>query len=383
MSNQQFAVDNWFSNAKQSQQLESTQEKLVKAQAEIQALTIEIENLRTQQSSSQALEKSIINLREQLKTQSGMQSIPITLIKPNPNQPRQTFLPESIEVMSLSLAKEGQLNPVILIDKENGDYLLLDGERRWRGAKKINWQSLNAVIIQSSQDLHRKALLTSLHREDLNPLDKAEAILFQIATKTSVDSQEIPRILSTTIRRFNKRKQISQLTNLLSEHSDEQQQQLANLELNQQEQSILAIILDLQLNPASIDANIFPMLSLSKDLKEAIRIQGLKGSHSMALQTLNAKNLGLSTQKSNSIRQQATQKVIDENLSAAQTRKLVKEIRAKYTPPSNVNKTVKQVSSQIQKLTRETLTTTDSEQLQQLRKILESKLVEIKEILQT
>ncbi len=383
MSNRQFAVDNWFSNAKQSQQLESTQSELAKAQAEIQALTIQIENLRSEQFSSQELEQSIVHLREQLETQSGMQSIPIEIIKPNPNQPRQTFLPESIEAMSLSLDKEGQLNPVILIETENDYYLLLDGERRWRGAKRLNWQFLNAVIIQSPQDLHRKALLTSLHREDLNPLDKAEAILFQIASQTSVDSQEIPRILSTTIRRFNKKKQIFQLTNLLPEHNKQQQKQLEELELNSQEQSILAVLLDLQLNPASIDANIFPMLSLSKDLKQAIRLRGLKGSHAMALQTLNAKNLGLSTQKSTSIREQATQQVLTEHLSATQTRKLVKEIRAKYKGDSTPNKTVKQITSVLQKLTRQTIGTTSDEQLKQLKNLLESKLVEIEEILQT
>ena len=123
------------------------------------------------------------------------------------------------------------------------------------------------------------------------------------------------------------------------------------------------------------------MLSLSKDLKQAIREKGLNGSQAMALQTLNPKNLGLSSQESNKIRKKTTQQVLKDNLSASQTRKLVKEIRDKYQQVPKFNRTIKTVVSQIQKLTPETLTETESEQLKQLKSLLESKLAEIEEIL--
>ncbi len=381
MTRQQFQVDNWFSGAKQSQQLESTQEELSKAQTKIQTLTEEIEKLRDSQTHSETLEESIVHLRTELEKQSGKNLIPIDLIKPNPEQPRKTILPESIEAMAVSLNKEGQLSPVILIETINHDYLIFDGERRWRGGKKNNWQYLESVIIKKPEDLHRKALLTSLHREDLNSLDKAEALIFEIISKTSIKEQDIPRILARTIRRFNKKKEISQITELLSSDYHECEIRLAKLELKAEEKAILLVLLDLQLNPASIDANIFPMLSLWKDLKQAIREKGLNGSQAMALQTLNPKNLGLSPQESNKIRKQATQQVFRDNLSASQTRKLVKEIRDKYQQVPNSNRTIKTVVSQIQKLTPETLTTTESEQLKQLKSLLESKLAEIEELL--
>ncbi|CCQ59038.1 chromosome partitioning protein, ParB family [Crocosphaera watsonii WH 0005] len=101
----------------------------------------------------------------------------------------------------------------------------------------------------------------------------------------------------------------------------------------------------------------------------------------MALQTLNPKNLGLSSQESNKIRKKTTQQVLKDNLSASQTRKLVKEIRDKYQQVPKFNRTIKTVVSQIQKLTPETLTETESEQLKQLKSLLESKLAEIEEIL--
>ena len=129
MTRQEFKVDNWFSGAKQSQQLESTQEELSQAQTKIHKLTEEIEKLRNTQTHAETLEKSIVNLRTELEKQSGKQLVPIELIKPNPEQPRKTILPESIEVMAISLAKEGQLSPIILIESVENDYLIFDGER--------------------------------------------------------------------------------------------------------------------------------------------------------------------------------------------------------------------------------------------------------------
>ena len=118
-------------------------------------------------------------LRSQLQSQSGIVSISVGQIEPNPELPRQTFLPESIEFMSRSLAEDGQLQPIIVIMREN--LVLFDGERRWRSALALGWQNLQAVIIPEPISLHRKALLTSLHREDLNPLDKALAIVPELA----------------------------------------------------------------------------------------------------------------------------------------------------------------------------------------------------------
>ena len=59
---------------------------------------------------------------------------------------------------------------------------------------EVRLEIYSAVIVPEQADLHRKALLTSLHREDLNPLDKAEAIVRELSANTSLDSQDIPRI---------------------------------------------------------------------------------------------------------------------------------------------------------------------------------------------
>ena len=367
-------LTNYFSAAKQSQQLSEAEE-------EIHRLRAEIEELRSQGSTE--LEEQLQMLRSQLQSQSGVLSIPLEQIEPNPEQPRQTFLTESLESMSRSLATDGQLEPIILIQRAN--LVLFDGERRWRSAKALGWQSLQAVVIPEPTALHRKALLTSLHREDLNPLDKAEAIVRELATNTDLESEEIPRILSTVVRRLNTHKRIHQVVELTMATVEEQQQGLATLGLSDFEQAVLGLLLDLQLNPASIDANIFPMLSLATDLKAEIRESGLKGVHAMALQKLSAKNLGQTELSAQSIRINTTQKVIAEKLSGSETRKLVGQVIAFHakpnrTPPKRVQQIAK-VTGNLQQLSSEMLALAEPSQLIEFQEVLRQKLAEIEGVL--
>ena len=366
-------LTNYFSAAKQSQQLSEAEE-------EIQRLKAEIEELRS--SGSTELEEQLAALRSQLQSQTGILSIPVDQVEPNPEQPRQTFLPESIESMSRSLAADGQLQPIILIQREN--LVLFDGERRWRSALALGWQNLQAVIIPEPVSLHRKALLTSLHREDLNPLDKAEAIVRELAINTDLSQVDIPRVLSTVVRRLNAQKRMNSVVELMTVTADEQQQGLAALDLSEKEQAVLGLLLDLQLNPASIDANVFPMLSLAEDLKVAIR-SGLKGVHAMALQKLSAKNLGVTESSAQSIRVKTTQKVMTETLSASATRKLVSEVIASHLQPSSTSTTktkpVSQEARRLQKLSLESLKKAERNQLMEFQEVLRQKLAEIEEVL--
>lgn len=157
------------------------------------------------------------------------------------------------------------------------------------------------------------------------------------------------------------------------------------MDLDKREQAVLGLLLSLQLNPASIDANIFPMLTLAPDLKAAIRESGLFGVHAMALSKLNAKNLGKTEEEAQSIRVNTTQKVIAEKLSAAQTRKLVKEALALHEKADSISpqkvRQVSQVTGSLQKLSSEMLATAQLNQLTQLQEVLNQKLAEIEEIL--
>ena len=365
-------IADYFSGAKQTQ-------KLSDAEIEIAQLKAEIENLRA--SGSDEIEIQLSTLKEQLQSKSGLVDIEIEKIKQNPEQPRRTFLTDSIEAMSQSLLIDGQLSPIIVIPQEE-NYLLFDGEWRWRAAKSLGWETIQAVTMTAPKDLHRKALLTSLHREDLNPLDKAEAIVKEITINVGLKAEDIPRTLSTVIRRLNKQKR---LTDVMKALSDDKVEVFSDNSINKTERAILLILLELQLNPASVDANLIPMLSLVDDLKDAIRNLGLKGVHAIALQKLSAKNLNLSQAKAKRLREDLTKKVVQENLSVLQTRKLVNEAIAKHSPSPesaiDANKQLGKIKQSVDLISSDLLRSADLTSLRDVYDLLKQKMTEIESLI--
>ena len=353
------------------------------AEEEIAQLKIEIEKLR--ESGSEEVEIQLSTLKEQLKSQSGVVDLEITKIIQNPDQPRRTFLNESIGAMSQSLASDGQLSPIIVIAQEDESYLLFDGERRWRAARELGWSSIKAVTMDAPQELHRKALLTSLHREDLNPLDKAEAIIKEISLNVGLKADDIPRVLSTVIRRLNKQKRLSEVMANLASNDSRQTVEVDPNYINETEHNVLRILLELQLNPASVDANLIPMLGLADDLKDAIRNLGLKGVHAIALQKLSAKNLNLSQTKAKRLREDLTKKVVQENLSVLQTRKLVNEAIAKYSPSPesaiDANKQLGKIKQSVDLISSDLLRSADPTSLRDVYDLLKQKMTEIESLI--
>lgn len=341
----------------------------------IAELQIEVEQLRAAQSPD--LEPQLEVLREQLKAQSGELAVEVELIFPNPHQPRQTITTESIQTIARSLEKDGQITPLILI-AQGERYLIWDGQRRWEAAKLLGWQTLQAVTAPMPKDLHRKALLTFIHHEDLNPLDKAEAIVKEVADSTGITVEEIPTVLSTVLRRLERGQQINQLTRLVTTNPEDQQQGLQQLGISETETNLLLSLLDLGLNPSSVKANLLSMLALSADLKQAIREQGLKGAHALALAGLSAKTLRISERHATKERLAATQQAIEQDLTVAKTRELVAQVKAKYLNPKPVESKEMLIAAKgLEKLSVDVIKATEQEQLMELRQILQQKLAEI------
>jgi len=389
-------IADYFSGAKQTQQLSNAEEEIAQLKAEIEQLRL---------AGATELESQLNLLKEQIQSQSGIVTIAISEISPNPEQPRRTFLSESIGAMACSLRVDGQLSPIIVIaqgeDSSNPEnYLLFDGERRWRAAQELGWTEIKAVMMDAPQNLHRKALITSLHREDLNPLDKAEAIIKEISLNVGLNAGDIPRVLATVIRRLNKQKRLAEVMEILANRSaanqdDGYSDRLASLDrlVSQTECAVLKILLELQLNPASVDANLLPMLGLVDDLKLAIRQLGLKGVHAIALQKLSDKNLHLSRAKAKKVREDLTKKVIQENLSVLQTRKLVNEAIAKYSFSKNhagqddqvvrlaANKQLAKIQQSVNLLSPDVVQAADPISLQATYDLLKQKMLEIESLI--
>ncbi|WP_414756420.1 ParB/RepB/Spo0J family partition protein [Anabaena sp. CCY 9910] len=318
---------------------------------------------------------------EKLKSSSGEVEIELELIDPNPHQPRQTITLESIKGKARLLKKHGQITPIILVAQEDGRYILLDGQLRTEGAKLLGWKSIRAVVVPMPKDLTQSSLITFLGFEDLNPLDKAEAVIQEVTKATALSSEEITTALATVLKRIERDSNIKELAKLTSLDVDEQKQGLESLRIIGEEQNLFLSLLELGLNPASVKSNLIPMLSLPDDLKNAIRQKGLKGAHALALSTLSAKALDTSEEKALKERTIITQKVLAENLTVPETRELIKKVKAEYiTKTESESKEVKSIIQKISSISKESLVNVSSKQLEELKILLQQKLVEIEEL---
>lgn len=106
---------------------------------------------------------------------TGLLEIPVGAVGPNPRQPRTTFEDESLEALALSIREVGVLQPIVVRRGTSG-YELIAGERRLRAAKRAGLATVPAVVRESDDaDALREALIENIHREDLNPIELAEA----------------------------------------------------------------------------------------------------------------------------------------------------------------------------------------------------------------
>jgi ParB/RepB/Spo0J family partition protein len=102
--------------------------------------------------------------------------LPITAVRPNPRQPRQTFDEEALEELAASIRIVGLLQPVVVRAGGPGEYELIMGERRWRASQRAGLDLIPAIVRDTTDDdLLRDALMENLHREQLNPLEEAAA----------------------------------------------------------------------------------------------------------------------------------------------------------------------------------------------------------------
>ncbi len=104
--------------------------------------------------------------------------IPIERLKPSPYQPRRHFDDEAFTALVGSVREKGVLQPLLVRADPNseGDFEIVAGERRWRAAQQARLHEVPAVVKSlSDRDTLEVALVENLQREDLTPLEEAEA----------------------------------------------------------------------------------------------------------------------------------------------------------------------------------------------------------------
>lgn len=102
--------------------------------------------------------------------------VPLSRIKPNPDQPRKSFPEGSIDELADSIRKHGLLQPILVEPGDEGTYIIVAGERRFRAASRAGLAEVPAIVRPlSSQKRLEISLIENIQREDLNPLEEAKA----------------------------------------------------------------------------------------------------------------------------------------------------------------------------------------------------------------
>ena len=109
---------------------------------------------------------------------TGVRSVPIESLKPNPDQPRKQFSAENLEELTASIRDKGVLQPILVRAQpgQDGMWQIIAGERRWRAAQAARLR--NVPIIERPMDdveVMEVAIIENVQRADLNPVEEAMA----------------------------------------------------------------------------------------------------------------------------------------------------------------------------------------------------------------
>ena len=114
---------------------------------------------------------------EEVKQIKGLNEININDIVPNPNQPRKHFDETALNELASSIKIHGIIQPIVVNDENNGKYMIIAGERRWRAAKIAGLTTVPAYVKKfTEKQVKEISIIENLQREDLNPIEAAKAI---------------------------------------------------------------------------------------------------------------------------------------------------------------------------------------------------------------
>lgn len=242
-------------------------------------------------------------VRKQEKSAGNIVNID-SIALPDYGQVRRYFAPEKMAQLVASVREHGILEPLIVRPLGSG-YELVAGERRLRAAKEVGLAEV-PVIIRNFSDLeaYEVALLENLQRDDLNPIDEAEGVLYLLCKTLGMTSTEVV----STLNRYA--------------HAHRSGKALAvddAARLAQIDQLFLKIG---RVNRESFRTNRLPLLNLPKDILEELRKGGLEYTKAKAIAKL----------KDEVQRSALLEEAIAKDLSLTQIRTRVQEIQGESDP---------------------------------------------------
>lgn len=128
-------------------------------------------------------------------TKGAEKVVKITKVEPNRSQPRKNFDEDALQELADSIKQFGLLQPILVQDK--GEYYeIIAGERRWRAAKLAGLKEVPVIIRNySSQEIVEISLIENIQREDLNPIEEAQAYK-RLLTEFNLKQDEVAERVS-------------------------------------------------------------------------------------------------------------------------------------------------------------------------------------------
>ena len=122
-------------------------------------------------------------------------TLKITEIEPNANQPRKHFEEDTLQELSDSIKEFGIIQPIVVTPK-NGYYEIIAGERRWRAARIAGLKEVPVIIRDyTEQEIVEISLIENIQREDLNPIEEAQAYR-RLLTEFNLKQDEVAERVS-------------------------------------------------------------------------------------------------------------------------------------------------------------------------------------------
>ena len=148
-------------------------------------------------------------LGNETKPDVTMDEIPVEFISPGPFQPRKNFPEDALNELAESIKRQGIVQPIVVREGGATKYEIIAGERRWRAAQRAALETVPVVVKQvSDESAIAMSLIENIQREDLNPMEEAEALNrlldeFQLSHQELADAVGKSRVAVTNYLRLN------------------------------------------------------------------------------------------------------------------------------------------------------------------------------------
>lgn len=131
----------------------------------------------------------------------NQQTLPIDSVVPNPLQPREYFNAEKMFQLKESVRGEGIMSPIVVMDNEDGSYLIMEGERRYRVAKELGHRDIPVVIEPKMDDIQMRIRQFQLqeYHEPWTPIERAKSIIV-LAEAMNMTLGDVCKMLHITPR---------------------------------------------------------------------------------------------------------------------------------------------------------------------------------------